>query len=91
MPSETSSHFSRDFVPLSVRHGGPRVRLGWWLKGRREAIALRLAPWLASDLRHAREQEWIAAENCEYACDEWLRDIERRKQASRYLYGQEPW
>jgi hypothetical protein len=35
-----------DYVPLSVRCGGRGVKLGWWAKGRRQALALRLAPWL---------------------------------------------
>jgi hypothetical protein len=34
------------FVPLSVREGGRRARLGWWVKGWRERRALALAPWL---------------------------------------------
>lgn len=32
--------------PLSVREGGRLWRLGWRWKGAREAIAVRLAPWL---------------------------------------------
>jgi hypothetical protein len=36
------------YIPLSVRYGGPRKRFGWWLKGRRQAVALWLAPWLRS-------------------------------------------
>lgn len=34
-------------VPLSVREGNRRKKFGWWLEGRREALAVRLAPWLA--------------------------------------------
>ena len=37
---------SEPFVPLSVRHGGWRKRLGWRVKGWRQTAALRLAPWL---------------------------------------------
>lgn len=35
-----------DYVPLSVQYGNRRKKLGWWFKGRCEAMALRLAPWL---------------------------------------------
>lgn len=34
------------YVPLSVRYGGRRKRVGWWWKGVRQHAALRLAPWL---------------------------------------------
>lgn len=34
------------YVPLSVRHGNRRKKLGWWFSSRREAVALKLAPWL---------------------------------------------
>jgi hypothetical protein len=34
------------YVPLSVRYGGPRKKLGWWIGTQREKAALRLAPWL---------------------------------------------
>lgn len=34
------------YVPLSVRHGNRRKRFGWRIQIRREALALRLAPWL---------------------------------------------
>ena len=37
---------SDPYVPLSVRYGGPRKKIGWWLKGVRERVALWLAPWL---------------------------------------------
>jgi hypothetical protein len=40
------------FVPLSVRHGGPRRKLGWWVGEQRERVALVLAPWLAGRRRH---------------------------------------
>ncbi len=37
---------NQPYVPLSVRYGGSREKLGWWLSGRREWLALKLAPWL---------------------------------------------
>lgn len=36
------------WVPLSVREGGRRKRLAWWISGRREDLAFWLAPWIAS-------------------------------------------
>lgn len=36
----------RGHVPLSVRNGGRRKRINWWIKGKRQQLALRLAPWL---------------------------------------------
>lgn len=36
---------TRNHVPLSVRNGGWRLRLDWWWRGRREEVALWLAPW----------------------------------------------
>lgn len=35
------------YVPPSVRYGGRRAKLDWWFKGRREAVAIWLAPWLS--------------------------------------------
>lgn len=35
-----------EYVPLSVRHGSRWRKLTWRVKGWREAVALRLAPWL---------------------------------------------
>lgn len=37
---------SRGYVPLSVRHGGWRAKIGWKVKGGCERVALWLAPWL---------------------------------------------
>jgi hypothetical protein len=37
-----------DWTPLSVRDGNGRKRIAWWVKGRREALALKLAPWLTT-------------------------------------------
>ena len=34
------------YVPLSVRYGGRRKKIAWWMKGVRERVALWLAPWL---------------------------------------------
>lgn len=34
------------YTPPSVRYGNRRAKLNWWLSSFREAIALRLAPWL---------------------------------------------
>jgi hypothetical protein len=34
------------YVPLSVRYGGRREKLGWWLSTQRERLAVKLAPWL---------------------------------------------
>lgn len=36
------------WVPLHVREGGWREKLAWWVSGRREALAYRLAPWIGS-------------------------------------------
>jgi hypothetical protein len=44
----TSKAAERGFVPLSVRHGSRSLKFFWWWAGRREALALRLAPWLQS-------------------------------------------
>lgn len=38
--------FLMPYVPLSVRHGSRRKRLAWWWLGRRETLALWIAPWL---------------------------------------------
>lgn len=35
------------YVPLHVREGGRRDRFAWWVGGRRERLAVRIAPWLA--------------------------------------------
>lgn len=40
------------FVPLSVRQGNRRKKFSWRVLGRREALALRLAPWL--DFRRSK-------------------------------------
>ncbi len=34
------------WTPLSVRHGNRRARARWRLRGARNALALRIAPWL---------------------------------------------
>lgn len=44
---DLEAHDAESYVPLSVRYGPRRARLRWWLQGRCEALALRLAPWLA--------------------------------------------
>lgn len=38
-----------EYVPMSVRHGSRRKRVGWMIASWREAVALRLAPWLTPD------------------------------------------
>jgi hypothetical protein len=35
-----------EWMPLSVREGGPWAKLEWRLKLLREAVALAIAPWL---------------------------------------------
>jgi hypothetical protein len=52
-----------EYVPLSVREGGRKARLRWWLGSVREAVALRLAPWLRGDRAQelARIEERLAA------------------------------
>lgn len=45
-PRDRDDSTLAEFVPLSVREGGSRERLSWRLKGVRERVALRLAPWL---------------------------------------------
>lgn len=40
---------SLSYIPLSVREGNCRKRFAWHVKGRREALALRLAPWLGGN------------------------------------------
>jgi hypothetical protein len=50
---------TESYVPLSVRYGGRRKKIGWWLKGRRQAVALWLAPWLTPSSYHPPEpEEW---------------------------------
>lgn len=40
-----------DYVPLSVRYGPLRRRVGWALLGIRERVALWLAPWLLTSAK----------------------------------------
>jgi hypothetical protein len=46
------------FVPLSVRHGNRRRRLAWWWSGRRESVALWLAPWLRATVAAVKRTHW---------------------------------
>lgn len=47
---------SSEYVPLSVREGGWRKRFGWRVKGWRQAVALRLAPWLTPMARYRDDE-----------------------------------
>lgn len=74
------------WVPLSVRHGSRRRRATWTIKGWREALARRLAPWVDRSERRAPERprwavyRFACPHGCGSACE--LADHHRRDPAT---------
>lgn len=50
------------YVPLSVREGSRRKKLGWFVRGQRERAAVWLAPWLSSHLASVKLLTWEVAD-----------------------------
>lgn len=62
------------YVPLSVREGGWRKKVGWEIKEARHRLALKIAPWFAG---HEYPTPWAYEQACKalWKHRETLRDV----------------